>query len=330
MHLLVLGGTRFVGRHIVEAARANGHDVAAFHRGRSGRGMWPDVEDIIGDRETDLPDALEDRRFDAVIDTSAYVPRVVRAALEATRDRAGFYAFVSTISVYASFEEPHQNEEAPLAEIADPTSEEVTGETYGALKALCEREVQRDRPNALIVRPGIVVGPHDHTDRFTYWVDRIARGGEVACPAPKDQPVQFIDGRDLGSWIVRTVEAQTHGVFNAVGPRAPITLERWFETIRDVTGSDAEFAWIDEDSIRRAGLEEKMPLWVPPSEPEWRFLFDMDASRARNSGLATRAVEDTIRDTLGWFRAERDGMASAGPTREEEAMLLSERAEVQR
>lgn len=330
MKLLVIGGTRFVGRHIVEAARSAGHQVSVFHRGRSGRGLWADVEDILGDRVEDLATTLVGRRWDAVIDTSAYTPRVVRTALRVTRDKTSFYAFVSTISVYASFETAHQDESAPLARLDDPTTEDVTGESYGALKALCEAEVLRERPDALVVRPGIVVGPHDHTDRFTYWVDRIARGGKVACPGPRDRPVQFIDGRDLGAWIVSVLERRTSGIFNAVGPSKATTIEEWFAAIRDVAGSDAEFVWIDEERVTRAGLEEKMPMWVQPCEREWRYLFDIDSSKARACGLESRPVEETIRDTLKWFRAEREGAMVAGPSREEEAILLDQVAEARR
>jgi 2'-hydroxyisoflavone reductase len=326
MRLLILGGTRFVGRHLVEAARAGGHDVTILHRGRSGRSLWPDVHEILADRDGDLPDALGDATWDAVVDTSGYVPRVVRASLDALRDRADRYGFVSTISVYASFERPRQDETAPLTELRDPTTEEVTGDTYGGLKVLCEHEVRSVYgDDALIVRPGYVVGPHDYTDRFTYWVERIARGGRVASPPPPEAPAQFIDARDLGAWIVSAVENEPRGTFNAVGPDEPLTFEGWFERTRDAIGSDAEFVWVPEERIRALGLEDKMPLWSSQQDPDARFVMDVDASRALAAGLSYRPLEATVVDTLRWFRSERDGDLTAGLTPAEEAMLLRDR-----
>ena len=324
MRLLILGGTRFVGRHLVEAARARDHDVTVFHRGRSGRNMWPDVEEVIGDRESDLPGALGDNEWDAAIDTSAYVPRVVRTSLEALTGRVGSYTFVSTISVYAAFDRPGLDEVAPLAELDDPTTEEVTDETYGGLKVLCEREVLRAfGDGSFVVRPGFVVGPHDHTDRFTYWIDRIARGGRIACPPPPEAPAQFIDARDLGSWIVRSVENGVRGTFNAVGPGDRLTFESWFERTRDVTGSDAHFIWVPESAITKLGLEESLPLWSPQSEADYRFAMDVDASAAISKGLEFRSLEDTVRDTLAWSRAERTSL-TAGLSADDEVELLRE------
>jgi 2'-hydroxyisoflavone reductase len=328
MRLLVLGGTRFVGRHLVDAALDAGHEVTVFHRGKSGRGLWKNVEEIIGDRETDLEHAFGDRTWDVAVDTSAYVPRVVRMSLEALEHRVDRYVFVSTISVYASFDTSGQDESAPLSELDDPATEEVTGETYGGLKVLCEREVMRKRPDALIVRPGIIVGPEDYTDRFTYWVDRIARGGEVACPGPPDLPIQMIDGRDLGAWIVRAVERGVAGTFNAVGPREPLTFEECLTAIREATDSDARFVWLDEATVRAAGLEEEFPLWSPPGEARWRYVFAIDGSKALAQGLQLRPLEVTVRDTLDYVRTERSGGLSVGIDPEREKNLLGENAEV--
>jgi 2'-hydroxyisoflavone reductase len=328
MKVLVLGGTRFVGRHVVEAARASGHEVSVLHRGKTGRALWPDVEDLIGDRNTDMHSLAGDRRWDAVIDSSAYVPSTVRASLDALSSRVEHYTFVSTISVYDSFATPGVDENSPVIELPDTANEEVTEETYGGLKVMCEREVHAIYPDALVVRPGIVAGPLDYTDRFPYWVDRIARGGTVACPAPPDAPVQFIDGRDLGNWIVAMVEKRASGTFNAVGPGEEMTFGDLFARIKEVTASDAELRWVDEEQIRRAGLAEKIPLWVAPSETEWRYMYAVDASRARAKGLTHRAVDHTVRDTLGWVREERADGLSVGPSADEEGKLLRHEAEV--
>lgn len=328
MRILILGGTRFVGRHLVEEARERGHDVTIFHRGQSGRDLWPDVEEIFGDRETDLPGAFGDRVWDAAIDTSAYVPRVVRTSLAALDDRVNFFAFVSTISVYQSFATPQQDESAPLAELEDPTTEQVSADTYGGLKVLCETEVRAKHPDSLIVRPGIIVGPHDYTDRFSYWVDRIARGGRVACPGPSDLPIQFIDARDLASWVVGLVEQRTQGIFNAVGPSRPLTFGRWFELIKEATNSDAELVWLDEAIVKEAGLEELFPLWAPPSAQAWRHTFDVDGSKAFANGLQLRAVEETVRDTWDWVQQDPNRELNAGPSREQEEALLRKEAEV--
>lgn len=321
MRVLILGGTRFVGRYLVEAARAAGHEVSIFHRGKSGRDLWPDVEDLIGDRETDLGRVLGDKTWDAVVDTSAYVPRVTRSALDVLKDRTQFYAFVSTISVYASFETQDQDESAPLIELEDPTVEQVSSETYGGLKVLCEREVLEHRPDGLIVRPGIVVGPHDYTDRFTYWVDRIASGGRVACPGPPDMPLQFIDARDLGGFVVQLIEARTGGIFNVVGPQERLTFGDCFERIREVSKSDATFEWVSEEALKSANLDERMPLYIAPSEREWCYLFAIDASKARADGLTYRPLEETISDTLTWART-RQGPLSVGLSDDEEKLLL--------
>lgn len=323
MRLLVLGGTQFVGRHIVETALSEGHAVAVFHRGRTNTGLWPGiVEDLIGDRADDLT-ALEAGDWDTVIDTSGYFPGDVRKSVQLLRERVGFYAFVSTISVYESFARPQMDESGPLQRLEDENVREVTAETYGGLKVLCEREVQAAYDNALIVRPGFIVGPHDHTDRFTYWVDRIARGGRVASPGPPDAPVQFIDVRDLATWIVWMAEEKYRGTYNAVGPGERTTMLEWFEAIRSVTGSDAELIWVDEEELKAAGVEEKMPIWAPQSDPSWRYTMDINPSRARGAGLLHRPIEETIRDTLDWFRSNRHDGLSAGITKEEEAELLN-------
>ena len=216
MKLLVLGGTQFVGRAVTEIALERGHELTLFHRGRTNPDLFPEAEHLHGDRDHDLA-ALEGRSFDAVVDTSGYVPRAVRASVDALADT--HYVFVSTISVYADFARG-PDEESPV---------HLRGDGYGELKAACERELPE---GALIVRPGLIVGPHDPTYRFTYWVDRLARGGDVVAPEPRDAFVQLIDVRDLADWLVRAAEERLGGVFNAVGPAEPLTMHELLETIR--------------------------------------------------------------------------------------------------
>ncbi|MBI4259808.1 MAG: SDR family oxidoreductase [Actinobacteria bacterium] len=299
MDVLIIGGTRFTGRHLTEAALVAGHAVTLFHRGKTGSDLFPEAEHVLGDRDGDLG-ALDGRTFDAVVDMCGYVPRVVRTSARALAGRAGHYTFVSSISVYAGFR-TGPTEGSPVGTLEDPTVEEITGETYGPLKALCEREVEQAFPGrALVVRSGLMVGPHDPTDRFTYWPRRVAAGGEVLAPAPPDQPVQLIDARDLAAWMLRSVEAGLAGTFNATGPAEELTFERLLSACREVAGSDARFTWVDPDAILEAGVEpwSELPLWLPGVDDAG--LHRADVSRAVAAGLAFRPIEDTIRDTLAW------------------------------
>ena len=300
MNLLVLGGTQFVGRAVADAALERGHELTLFHRGRTNPGLFPEAEHLHGDRDGDLS-ALEGRSFDAVIDTSGYVPRVVRASAELLAGSVGHYDFVSTIGVYADFSSG-PDERASRQEW-DGVSEDVNA-SYGPLKAACEQvveEIYGDR--ALIARPGLIVGPHDPTYRFTYWVDRIARGGSVVSPEPRDNVVQLIDVRDLAEWLVRSAENRLAGTYNAIGPAAPLTMEEMLEECRAVTKSDAQLHWIDADRLREHGVEEwsTLPLWL--TDPEHRGVVEVDNSRALAAGLTLRPLSETIRDTLAWIRS---------------------------
>ena len=334
MKLLVLGGTVFLGRHVVEAARARGHEVTIFTRGRHNPDLFPQVERLRGDRDTGELTALAGREWHAVVDTSGYVPRVARDSAQTLASSVGHYTFVSSISVYRDFRRPGYDETAQLATVDDPSVEEVTGETYGALKALCEEAVEEELPGrAAHVRAGLIVGPQDQTNRFTYWVTRIADGGTVLAPEPRHQPTQLVDVRDLADWIVRLGEERTAGVFNATGPGKPTTLEGVLEEIRTALGSDARLEWVSEEFARGAGLEpyQGLPLWVGESEPEWAAFQTADIRRALEAGLRFRPLAETARDTLEWAR-EGDApgakdvgvaMVPAGITRERERDLLA-------
>lgn len=305
MRLLVLGGTQFLGRHIVGRALAEGHELTLFNRGRTDPTPIAGVEQIHGDRQHDLS-LLGGRRWDAVIDTSGYLPRAVRASAELLADAVDRYAFVSSISAYGSLAEPGRREDAPTAPPPPPDAEDVL-RYYAELKAACERVVQDVLPGrALVIRPGLIVGPHDPTERFTYWVRRLAEGGRVLAPRAPDQPVQLIDARDLAGWAVSMVQAGASGVYNATGPAVPLTFGPMLERIAAATGGRAELVWVDEEDLAEAGVEpwQELPLWLDlPRHPDHRGFMAVNIGRALEAGLSLRPLEDTVADTLGWVRS---------------------------
>ena len=316
MHILVLGGTKFLGRHVVEAALERGHELTLFNRGQTRPELFPDVEKLQGDRDGNL-EALEGRGFDAVIDTSGYVPRIVSETLDALGD-VGHYTFVSSISVYADLSTP-PTESSALLELKEPTEE--WQEAYGELKVLCEEVVRGRFPGAFVPRPGLIVGPWDPTGRFTYWPSRFAAGGRVLAPLPADADAQVIDARDLAAWIVRAAEERLPGAYNAVGPvttRADV-----FETCRRVAGTDAELVWVEPDFLHEQGVGEwmELPLWL--YEERYRGMLSVDASPALAAGLSIRALEETVRDTLDWAHGgEAPIEPPAGLDREKEQAVL--------
>jgi 2'-hydroxyisoflavone reductase len=299
--VLVLGGTRFVGRHVAATALARGWDVSLFNRGVSDPDAFPDAEHLVGDRDGGLA-ALAGRRWDAVVDTSGFVPRVVGASAAALAGSAGRYVFVSSAGVYADKSAPGLTENAPVEQLGDPSTEDV-GAHYDGLKALCEQvvvEAYGDR--ATVVRPGLIAGPHDPTNRFTYWVTRISRGGAVLAPEPRDQPVQVIDARDLAAWMLDLAEGDIGGTFNAVGEIH--TMEAVLHAIDETVGdSPADFVWIPEARLLEAGLEEwsDVPLWLAPgANPSYAGFLAIDHTAAKRAGLTLRPLADTIRDTWAW------------------------------
>ena len=325
MKLLILGGTVFLGRHLVEAALARGHEVTLFNRGQHNPELFPDVEKLRGNRDGDLS-ALVGRRWDAVIDPSGYVPRLVRASAELLADAVEHYTFVSSLSVYASSADANQTEDAPLATMDDPTVETITGETYGPLKVLSEQAAQAAMPGRVaVIRPGLIVGPHDPTDRFTYWPVRVAKGGDILAPAPADYPVEFTDVSDLAAWIVRVAEQRIPGVFNASGPTEPATLGGLLEISRQISGNDARFVWVDEDFLLANGVQpwSQLPLWIG-NGPEYAGFSRYDCSRAIATGLTFRPAAETVAATLDWAATRpADHTWRAGLTPEREAELLA-------
>lgn len=310
MKLLMLGGTLFLGRLITEEALERGHEVTLFTRGKTHPELFPEAERITGDRKVDLS-PLAGRRWDAVIDTCGYVPRVVRMSAEALRDSVDHYTFVSTISAYADMNTPGIREDSALGVLKEPT-EEVTGESYGPLKALCEAEVQRvfgDR--ALINRPGLLVGPYDPTERFTYWPMRIARGGDVLAPGNRDTKVQVIDTRDAACWILDCAERRVGGVFNMTGPAEPLSMEQMLETARETLNPAARLVWASEKFLldNEVAPWSDMPVWLPA---EMGGMLSVDITRALAEGLTLRPLSETVGDTYEWRMASPD--PSAAPT----------------
>jgi 2'-hydroxyisoflavone reductase len=321
MYFLILGGTGFLGRHLVEAALGDGHRVTLFNRGLSGPDLVPEVENIKGDRDGDLS-LLQGRRWDVAIDTCGYVPRLVRASAGLLADAVDHYAFVSSISVYSDAIGPGADEGAPVEELDGPTVEEVTGETYGGLKALCERAAEEERPGRVLdVRSGSISGLHDPTDRFTYWPRRVAAGGEVLAPDRPERRVQFIDVRDLAAWIVAMSAEQRTGTYNATGPDHELQMGRLLEECEASSGSDARLVWVSEDFLEENGVEPftELPLWVPR---EYGAMLAVNCGRAIAAGLTFRPVSETIRDVLEWDgpRAETELAAGLKPERERELL----------
>lgn len=327
LRILILGGTGFIGPHFVETARRQGHSVTLFNRGKRNPDLFPGIETLLGDRDGELG-ALEGRDWDAVIDNSGYVPRHVRLSAGLLSGHVGRYLFISSISVYASFTEPGMDEDDAVAALEDESIEEVNGETYGALKALCEQAVESIYGNAAtIVRPTYIVGPRDTTDRFTYWPVRVARGGEMLAPNSPADPIQIIDVRDLADFVVGCLEHDVAGRYNACSPAGAITMGDVLETSRRVTAADTRFTWVRDDFLESRGLLEtnEIPIWSSP-RGDFRGGSLVSSARAVAQGLRFRPLETTITDTLAWHRLrpeEQRAKLRAGLTAEREAELLA-------
>lgn len=318
MKLLFLGGTQFVGLHMAEEALARGHQVSLFNRGSTNPDLFPQAEKLRGDRDGGL-DALKGKTWDAVIDVNGYVPRLVRASAELLKDSVGQYIFISTLGVYADRRVPHQDENAPLATTDDPATEQITGETYGPLKVLCEQAAEDALPGrTLVIRPGFIVGPHDHTDRLTYWLRRIDQGGEMLVPQTPDVPLQFVDGRDLAAFTIDLAEQGQNGIYNVTGPGQPYTWGQFFDDVKALRKANTTFTWVDEDFLAaHDALGMALPIWPPTGG---RGLMQADIRKAIDAGLRFRPLAETVNDTLAWDA--QYGTPRAGMSAQREADLL--------
>lgn len=325
MKILIIGGTGFLGRHLVEEALSNEHTVTLFNRGVSQPALFPEVEHIRGDRDKDVS-ALQHRQWDAVIDTCGRMPGSVQATASVLAESVKHYTFISSTSVYTDFSRPGIDEHSPVEQLGDLRIEEASPtKHYGALKALCEQAATEAMPGrVLIIRPGLIVGPHDTSDRFTYWPHRVSRGGEVIAPGQPEQPVQFIDVRDLSAWIIRMVEAEQTGVYNAKGPDYMLSMQQLLEECKAASGSDARFVWVDEAFLNEQGVMPytEMPLWVPSAMAGF---VRVNCHKALAAGLSIRPLAETVRDTLAWDNTRSaDEQLRAGLTGARERQLLQD------
>jgi len=336
MKLLVIGGTRFLGRHLGTAAVSAQHRVTLFNRGN--HPQQTNVDYISGDRNVDLA-KLRGRKWDVVIDTCGMLPRSVRSAAEVLSDSVDRYVFISSQSAYANVSEPGVDETAPLATLTSEQLDEANkidtsgqtspnyGKMYGGLKAMCERAAEDVLPNrTLIIRPGLIVGPNDYTDRFTYWIVRVARGGEVLTPGSPEKFVQFIDVRDLSEWILKMVERKATGIYNTSGKPKKVTMQRLLDTCKTVNKSDASFTWASEEFLLKENVAawSEMPLWLPEeAAPHLRGFMFINSDKAVNEGLHYRSLNDTIRDTWDWYQSNRtNDQLKAGIELEREQAVL--------
>lgn len=327
MNILILGGTVFLGRHLIDAALVNGHTVCLFNRGKTNADLYPGVEKLHGDRTlvNDLQ-ILQDRHWDAVIDTCGFFPHVVQLSAQALEDSVERYVFISSISVYG---EPPSNpgidENGLVAQLSSKNLEDYQAESYGNRKALCEQVIEAELPGrTLNIRPGLIVGPYDPSDRFTYWPARLQRGGIVLAPGHPDAPVQIIDVRDLAEWTIRLVENQQTGIFNATGPRVPLRMEQVLKTCREVTGSQAEFVWVDDDFLLNHGVTPftDLPLWLPSFA---HAMHRININKALEAELTFRPLSNTIADTLAWDHtrpSDTQRIHGINPERESELLDL--------
>ncbi|MCU0650308.1 MAG: NAD-dependent epimerase/dehydratase family protein [Gemmatimonadaceae bacterium] len=332
LRILILGGTGFIGPHQVRYALARGHQVTIFNRGKTNPGLFDSrVEQLIGDRNAPAAEAyksLAQRSWDVVIDNPSSLPKWVREASAVLAPRCDHYVFISTISVFSTYDRIGIAEDGPLHTPGDPNATAVTGPTYGPLKVRCEQEAMSAwGKKATIVRPGLIVGPGDLSDRFSYWPVRIEKGGDVLAPGTPDDPVQYVDARDLSEWIIRLAEENVTGTFNATGPKTPTTISEMLYGIKAVTGGDVRFTWCPADFLEQEKVRpwSDMPVWAPPKGGMVGF-SRIDCRKAWGAGLTFRPLAQTAKDTLDWYHqqpADRQEKLRAGLAAAREVEVLT-------
>jgi 2'-hydroxyisoflavone reductase len=330
LRVLILGGTGFIGPHFVDVLTAGGHKITLFNRGKRDPEAKPGIEQLLGDRNGQI-DALKGRDWDVVIDNSGYTPKQVKATADLLKDHVRQYIFISSVAVYADFKKADIDEDYPLAQLKDPTTDVVNGETYGGLKVLCEKVVEETYgKQATIIRPTYIAGPGDHTDRFTYWPWRMSKGGEMLAPGGASEPFQYIDVRDLADFMRTCAEKSVGGRFNLCNPPRLVNMGSLLETSRRVTGADTKIIWASADFLaEQAIIGEKaegnfMPIWTSASGEDAGILL-VKSDRAQAKGLKFRSLETTIRETLAWqaSRPAEQQQLRAGLTFEKETELLA-------
>ncbi|MFZ3588739.1 NAD-dependent epimerase/dehydratase family protein [Bacillus sp. DJP31] len=301
MNILILGGTRFLGRHLVDECMRRGHEVSIFTRGKTNSELYPDIERLIGDRDGDIS-SLKGKKWDAVIDTSGYVPRIVNDSTSLLASSCNVYTFISSISVYKDFSNKGLTEESAVATLEDETVEEITGETYGALKALCEVEVKKTFPDRhLIIRPGLIVGPYDHTDRFTFWPKRMGSGGEILAPGDPKTPVLFIDVRDLASFVIQQLENKSIGTYHVTGPNEALSMGEFLGACQEALTPNARLTWVGEKFLDENEVKfwTDLPIYIPIGVGMDGF-SSINTEKAFQAGLTVRPLKETIKDTYDW------------------------------
>ncbi|KAA3634629.1 MAG: NAD-dependent epimerase/dehydratase family protein [Calditrichaeota bacterium] len=324
MHILILGGTQFVGKHITEKAIANGHEVTLFNRGKTKSEKIPNVTYLNGDRDGNL-DALKNKKFDVVIDVCGYTPRVVRQSAELLNENCDHYIFISTISVYDYKNGEKIDIDSPLVQLEDETVEEITAETYGGLKVLCEDVILDVYPeNSTIIRPGYIVGPDDHTDRFGYWIKRISESDKVLIPENHDQPWQYIDTRDLAEFTILLAERKQSGIYNAVGPGEKVTVGSTFELMKTIFNSDTQFVEASEKFIEENDISvREFPMTTSPKDTAHYNFMEIDIRPSVLAGLKHRPIEETIKDSFVYIKSlPSDYEYTAGMKKEREEELI--------
>jgi 2'-hydroxyisoflavone reductase len=335
MKILIIGGTKFLGRFLVEEGLKRNHEITLFNRGNN-KEEFLHVEQIHGNRNTDI-DLLKNRKWDAVIDTCGYLPQSVEKSVNILGENIEQYVFISTISVYKDFSKKDFNEDSETLSMSREEADILTKDDdsaimshYGELKALCEQELLKIIANkSLIIRPGLIVGPYDGSDRFTYWVNRVKEGGEILAPGNPDRVVQFIDVRDLAKWTIHMVEKKEFGVFNATGNDKELTMNSVLQSIKRGVSSEAEFVWTNDEFLleNEVGPWIELPLWLPEVPlSDGKIMSGMLATntdRALSEGLTFRSVEETAIDTLNWFQKNKSSLTmKAGMSKEKEGLLL--------
>ncbi len=324
MKILVIGGARFLGRNLVEIAAKQNHEITLFNRGKTNPDVFPDLECIRGDRDSDI-NLLGGRKWDVVVDTCGYVPKTVEISVRFLAEAVDQYVFISSIDAYCDYTITGISEDSPLATMKDEAVElinsvkQVNGENYGPLKVLCEKVAEKLMPGrVLVLRCGLIVGPHDPTDRFTYWPVRMSQEDEILAPSPPYVQVQFVDARDLAEFILLAAQNEQNGIFNTTGPAYKLTMEKFLQECLDVTKAKSNITWLSEEFILKNKID--LPVWVPS---EYHGINEVNCQKAISAGLVFRPLSETIKDTLVWYKTQpKDHKLRSGIAQERERELL--------